>query len=297
MALIKCNICGEQVSDKAKVCPHCGTELIEETTPDPLICEECGNEIPGGKDHCPKCGCPVYQEKEEDEMRDEFNEEIKRGNSKKKLIPIITGATIAVLFLVLLLILRGIPVSEVSLNKKSLTITEGKTMMLVCTVTPDNAKNKSLTWKSSNEAVARVDEVGTVTAVSEGTCKITVTSSNGKSDECDITVEKAGPDFKALYNKYCKSTWSSYGSDGSFLSIDTNPYDIDDTGIAYIEAYLAIRNINTALGLPSSLINDMGNTTALMGRQSETFSNVGVTVTWTYHPDKGLQVTYKAINK
>ncbi|MBR4395582.1 MAG: zinc-ribbon domain-containing protein, partial [Eubacteriaceae bacterium] len=25
MALIKCNICGEQVSDKAKVCPHCGT--------------------------------------------------------------------------------------------------------------------------------------------------------------------------------------------------------------------------------------------------------------------------------
>ena len=39
----------------------------------------------------------------------------------------------------------------------------------------------------------------------------------------------------------------------------------------------------------------MGKTTALMGRQSETFSDVGLTVSWSYHPDNGLCVTYKVI--
>ena len=149
----------------------------------------------------------------------------------------------------------------------------------------------------NSKLVAKVDNNGKVSAVSEGTCTITATSSNGKSDECRITVEKAGPDLKALYYKYCTSTWASYGSDGSYLSIDTNPYDQDDNGLAYPAAYYAIQDINDALGLPSSLLNDMSETTASQGKQSETFASVGITVSWTYHPDKGLEVTYKLINK
>jgi hypothetical protein len=33
-----------------------------------------------------------------------------------------------------------------------------------------------------------------------------------------------------------------------------------------------------------------------MGKQEEIFENIGVKVTWTYHPDKGMEVTYKLIN-
>lgn len=102
-----------------------------------------------------------------------------------------------------------------------------------------------------------------------------------------------GPDFKALYNEYCTSTWADVGSDGSYLSIDTNPYDRDDDGLAYPAAYTAIKEINSALGLPDSLISEMGSTTGADGKQSETFDDVGITVTWKYHPDKGLEVTYK----
>lgn len=63
MAIIKCRACGEDVSDKAKICPHCGTTLIEEPeeVKTPIICEECGAEISEGLETCPKCGCPVPQ--------------------------------------------------------------------------------------------------------------------------------------------------------------------------------------------------------------------------------------------
>ena len=67
MALIPCRNCGKDVSDKAKVCPHCGAQLIEEQAeqPQPLLCEECGAEIPPDAEACPNCGCPVAQQEEQ----------------------------------------------------------------------------------------------------------------------------------------------------------------------------------------------------------------------------------------
>ena len=109
-------------------------------------------------------------------------------------------------------------------------------------------------------------------------------------------VVSRGPNFNNLYNTYCSSIWADVGSDGSYLSIDTNPYNEDDNGVAYIEAYEAVEKINNALGLPQSLLNEMGETRGMDGKQSETFTDVGVTVSWSYHPDKGLEVTYKKIN-
>lgn len=99
--------------------------------------------------------------------------------------------------------------------------------------------------------------------------------------------------FNKLYDEYCSSTWASVGSDGSYLSIDTNPYDNYNDGLAYPAAYTAIKNVNSALGLPDSLVNEMGQTTGADGKQTETFDELGITVSWKYHPDKGLEVTYK----
>lgn len=108
---------------------------------------------------------------------------------------------------------------------------------------------------------------------------------------CKGSGNKKGPDLKAMYNKYCKATWADYGSDGSYLYIDTNPDDVDDEGLAYPDAYYAIEDINKALGMPESLVKDMGRTTSKDGKQTETYGYV--TVSWKYHPDTGLEVTYK----
>ncbi len=293
-----CKNCGAPLTEDQAFCPKCGTPRMAENK---RICRNCGAELMEDQYFCPKCGTkfdpntPVPLGPAVNAAGQGTREQ---GTKKKKtwiLIPIIAGAALVALGIALFFILRGVQVSDVSLSKDSLTLKEGETSRLVCTVSPDNAKDKTLTWESSNKSVARVDTNGKVTAVKEGTCTITVRASNGKSDECRVVIEKAGPDFKAIYRDYCSSTWASVGSDGSYLSVDTNPRDKDD----YIEysAYYALYSIHEALGLPESLIEDMGKTTALMGKQTETYTSIGITVTWTYHPDKGLEITYKSINK
>ena len=56
MATIVCPHCGEQVSENAKKCVHCGAILIPE---EKKYCTECGAELEEGMTECPNCGCPV----------------------------------------------------------------------------------------------------------------------------------------------------------------------------------------------------------------------------------------------
>ncbi|WP_051195484.1 Ig-like domain-containing protein [Lachnospira multipara] len=80
---------------------------------------------------------------------------------------------------------------KVSLDKTSLTITQGDTATLTATVTPSQTSDKSVTWVSSNEAVATVDQNGVVTAVAEGSASITCTPTAGtdETSSCTVTVE------------------------------------------------------------------------------------------------------------
>lgn len=57
MALINCPYCGNQVSDKAEICVHCGKSLTKGT--DEKHCSECGTVLHKEDKVCPKCGCPV----------------------------------------------------------------------------------------------------------------------------------------------------------------------------------------------------------------------------------------------
>ena len=86
---------------------------------------------------------------------------------------------------------KEIPITEISLDKSSATLTEGETTTLVATVLPENTTyGKSVKWSSSNVAVATVDIMGKVTAKSAGTAIITATSENGKTASCTVTVNK-----------------------------------------------------------------------------------------------------------
>lgn len=81
--------------------------------------------------------------------------------------------------------------TNVTLSATSLTLTSaGQTATLTATVTPSNATNKNVTWRSSNTNVATVSSVGVVTAVANGTATITATTADGtnKSASCAVTV-------------------------------------------------------------------------------------------------------------
>ena len=68
-----------------------------------------------------------------------------------------------------------IAVTGVSLDQSSLTLDIGGTANLTATVSPSNATNKAVSWSTSNQSVATVNN-GTVTAVAAGTVTITATA-------------------------------------------------------------------------------------------------------------------------
>ena len=84
----------------------------------------------------------------------------------------------------------GKVVNQIELNQTSTTLIEGETMTLTATVTPDDADDTSVTWSSSDVAVATVDAQGKVTAVGSGFAIITATANDGSgvSASCDVTV-------------------------------------------------------------------------------------------------------------
>lgn len=55
MGLITCPKCGETISEKAIVCPHCKSNLSQQNI---IMCEECGTEYEKKWTACPNCGCP-----------------------------------------------------------------------------------------------------------------------------------------------------------------------------------------------------------------------------------------------
>ena len=80
-------------------------------------------------------------------------------------------------------------VEGVTLNKSALILEQGDNEVLVATVLPENAVDKTVTWSSDNDSIATVDQFGNVVAVGEGTAVITVTTTNGGyTASCVVTV-------------------------------------------------------------------------------------------------------------
>lgn len=82
-----------------------------------------------------------------------------------------------------------IGVTGVKLDKESIEMQVGEKNNLVATIQPINATTKEVTWSSSNEQVAKINESGIIEALKEGKATITVTTKDGKfTASCEITV-------------------------------------------------------------------------------------------------------------
>ena len=82
-------------------------------------------------------------------------------------------------------------VKGVTLDQENVTLAkENPSFKLHATIIPNDANNKNIIWSSDNEAVAKVDENGLVTAVSKGTAVITATTEEGEyKAACTVTVD------------------------------------------------------------------------------------------------------------
>ncbi len=83
----------------------------------------------------------------------------------------------------------SVSVAGVSLDKTEIVLVEDSSEKLTATVEPTNATNKNVTWSSDHEAIATVDQNGTVTARNGGQAIITVTTADGsKTATCTVNV-------------------------------------------------------------------------------------------------------------
>ena len=83
-----------------------------------------------------------------------------------------------------------IAVTEIQIEEKIEDMEIGENEKLTAIITPSNATDKNVTWKSSDESIATVDSTGEVTAKKSGVVIITATTSNGKSSTITINVKE-----------------------------------------------------------------------------------------------------------
>jgi len=86
---------------------------------------------------------------------------------------------------------KTIDVASVELNKTELSLTEGESETLIATVKPDDATDKTVTWSTSNNTIATVEN-GKVTAVKEGEASITARAGEEEAT-CKVVVKKTIP--------------------------------------------------------------------------------------------------------
>lgn len=125
---------------------------------------------------------------------------------------------------------QTIPVVGISINKSSIFLKSGETDKLTATVTPTSATNKAITYSSSNNTVAEVDQAGTITALTSGTADIVVKTNDGnKIAVCKVTVTQ--PVLNIHLNKDVITLIT--GSSDTSLSANIEPYNASNKKIIW----------------------------------------------------------------
>ena len=130
---------------------------------------------------------------------------------------------------------------SISLNKTTLSMKPGDRFTLVATVLPENATDKTVTWKSGATGVVKVSKNGILTAVGAGTATIRAMTSNGVKAYCKVTVA-ADKVTKVTLNKTSASTKVGLTVQ---LTANTAPAGASGSEITWKSANTKIAKVNS----------------------------------------------------
>ena len=137
---------------------------------------------------------------------------------------------------------KVIPVESVELSQTDIELERGTTETLVATVKPDDATDKTVTWSSSNSAVASVDQNGNVSALKEGTATITVTTTDGsKKATCKVTVRVPVESISLNKNEL-----TLYLGSSETLSATVKPDDATDKTITWVSMNPSVATVDAS---------------------------------------------------
>ena len=140
-----------------------------------------------------------------------------------------------------------IPVESVTLNRTSLTLEKGKTATMGVTICPTNATNRNVNWTSSNNGVATVNN-GIITAVSNGSARITATAADGSGKSASSLVSVTG-DILVTSIELTPSNVSLRIGSSIYPSVTICPTNATKKSVIWRSANSNIASVNPNSGL------------------------------------------------
>ena len=167
---------------------------------------------------------------------------------------------------------KDVNVNDVTLNITDITLFVGDKLTLTATVQPDNATDKTVTWTSSDYAIADVDYNGNVTAIAEGTAIITAKSGN-ETANCTINVEPIAVTEIRLRNALALSIGEDYT-----LMATVIPDNAADKTVTWTSSDYAIVDVDTN-GKVTAVTDGTAIITAKSGNETATCTvSIGIRI-------------------
>ena len=137
-----------------------------------------------------------------------------------------------------------VKVTGITLNKTTASVVKGKTLTLTATVTPTNATNKNVTWKSSDTKIATVDGNGKVTAVAAGTATITATAADGSGVKATCKITVTNPVIKVTKVTLNKTTASVVKGKTLTLTATVTPTNATNKNVTWKSSNTKIATVD-----------------------------------------------------
>lgn len=165
---------------------------------------------------------------------------------------------------------------SLTLDRETLDLAEaGTTMTLVPTFSPEGSTG-TVTWSSSDEAVATVDGQGMVTAVAPGTATITATLENGQSAQCTVNCTW-DPEAAAAEEAQAAADGEEAPAEQTTVGLSANDITLDSAGdsqqltVNGAEGEVTWASEDTAV----ATVDDQGNVTAVAPGRTTVTATVG----------------------
>jgi uncharacterized protein YjdB len=179
-----------------------------------------------------------------------------------------------------------VAVTGVTISPTTATLLVNATQQLTPTVAPATATNKTVTYSSSNTAVATVNATGLITAIASGTATITVTTQDGaKTATCAVTVNASNVAVTSVSLSPASSSLAVGGTQQ--LTPTILPANATNKSVNYSSSNTAVATVN-ASGLISAVANGTATitVTTVDGSKTSTCAVTVSTATGTYYTIK-----------
>ena len=169
--------------------------------------------------------------------------------------------------------IRGI---RITLSETAVTLRPGAACALSAEVSPLNATDRSILWKSSDTAIASVSPAGTVTGLKPGNAVVTAYTAEGLEAACSVTVAPVRVSSIALD----RTSLTLAKGNTAALTATVLPSDATDRGIRWSSSNTGVATVSA-----SGVVTGMGAGTAVITASSTDGSNISASCSVTVIPN------------